>query len=280
MRCDRNSRVFTVLVVVLLQFYCSFMIYLFVSDYHNAPLALFHYHKPISIDMPKCNVTPLSLVPNPDSQCDAIRGWEHGLVQNSFQLEERLLEYNLTFVPWPNFSPTIQDLNNPMTDLGSLDELSLLRIVNMERSQRHNLNFVLNPHLQSTIQVDSVPLLLRVYKRLQPLDTVLDSICVMSPNTTLIISIDEDYENNDFTPLLKLTVQRLHNCVFTRVFWHSYIDDCRDLQFSPCYSDDPKRLNAHFWSVHYLGMIQLKFRYVISIEDDLYLFPDFYNYHL
>ena len=215
-------------------------------------------------------------VPSPlrtTSQCQSIRGWERYLIQGAGSIAALLndTEQNMT---WPNFSPSMLDLAREPTDLADFTPL-FGRLADMPRAARHVFNFVLNPEMQRTVPNDAIPLLLRVYKRTHPLDTVLDSLCAMRPPTLLIVSIDGDL----FVDILHLLVQKLRTCIFTRIVWHSYADDCRDFKLTSCHAEDPNRLNAHFWSVHFLAMVRLGFPYAVTLEDDLFMFPDFYSYH-
>ncbi len=186
-----------------------------------------------------------------------------------------------TLVEWPDFSPTRKELESEKNDLRkfylSENNKSLWERIFRDADRNltevqlflNGMNLVLNDHLVP--QPNHVPIVMRTYKRIEPLKTVLRSICEDVQNineTTLIISID----GSNFKGVIETIVAEV-TCVFTRIVWHPFFVDQQDFKI-----DNRFILTAHFAYVLQVAF-NMDYPYAICLEDDLLPGPDYYNYH-
>ncbi|KAL9649443.1 hypothetical protein ABK040_000682 [Willaertia magna] len=191
-----------------------------------------------------------------------INKWHNNFIPNieDIKTETDLQQWiNTNLEEWNNFCNFPQDNIN-------LDYLKI---------KMNKLGFTINGNLHIN---HHIPIWLRVYKRIHPLQQTLQKLCQVDDiNTTILyITIDGNENLKEIINLL-ITIK----CVKIKVYFHTYFYNSSDKLFNlekKGYSI-ARKLNTHYIFGMYLILHIWKYNYIITLEDDLEPTPDFYRYH-
>ena len=184
-------------------------------------------------------------------------------------------------------NPTVKETNFESyfnEHIAMFDQMN--KFPNMDRTledwkvEMNNLNFVLNSDkFDESQQEDHLPIWLRAYKRTSPLKEVLEGVCKVRDieKSILIITIDGEAFLSVLSEIL------LVKCVKIRIYFHAFKNSLQNLMgpnFDNAYTQEKStKLLTHALYGLYLCFVKYKYPYVITLEDDIIPFSDFYNYH-
>ena len=183
---------------------------------------------------------------------------------------------------WPNFTPSPKEIyvKTDMKQWIADHEDEWLAITKMEYGPEldkkkiylNSLGFTVNSHIKPAS--DHLPIWLKTYKRVNPLDGSLRAICKVQDieKTILFVTVD----GNDFKAVVDLLLSV--TCVQMRIYFHPYFHNIKNLELGTEVTR-PLVLNTHYTYGMYLLMKLFKYKYVITLEDDLEPSADFYRYH-
>ena len=212
-----------------------------------------------------------------NEQCGATSGVPNDIIQPK----------NTQFAnEWQGYSPSLASLQNNETDFvewRKQHEKEWSDFSSMEdgpdfdnkKAEMNEKVFVLNGHMKQT--KGHLPIWIKCYKRTHPLDVALDAICknMDIEQTVLIVTID----GGSFGGILDTLINRV-KCVKVKIFFHAYGNSLKQLGIPHEPNTIPKILNTHYSYGLYLTLKMMDYPYVLTMEDDLEVSPDFYRYHV
>ena len=187
---------------------------------------------------------------------------------------------------WPKFSPSEKEVEaaGDGVEIASWirdnyeEWQEFLKMENGEEFDKKKIKMnalvlTVNTHLKPA--ADHLPIWMKAFKRTDPLYKALNALCRVDDieKTILDISID----GGGFEEIIKLLMTV--KCVRIRIFFHPYYHSIKTLGMDDGKSSTPKTLNTHYAYGMYLHLKVMNYPYVITMEDDLEVSPDFYRYH-
>lgn len=228
------------------------------------------------------------------SQCSGTQNAAHSVTKEQykalFDFSRNSIFYDISLDQianvWTNFSPS--KIYGPTTDLletmhtyqlqrfSFFHELFKLdnseEIADMLKLKANSMNLALN--VEKFFPLSTTPMIwLRVCKRTDPLTDVIQSLRGVKRvnETTLLVTID--------CMPVKEVLQKLSTIDFmiVRIYFHVFSEDKKNLGFEG--DSLSLRLNSHYLYGLRLSLLEFNRSYVITLEDDLLVSEDFFEFH-